>query len=303
MFHIISARPQDRRAALELLFQHLAQAERQARVGNAERLLDAGQLDPQGIFTACDETGLRGVLVAVPLAGAGGLIWPPQTAPAANKDVADKLIVAAKDWLRRRGAKLAQTLLAPEEATLAAPLLRSGFVHVTRLEYLRHHLADVCEPGSPCSRFAFQTYQPAIQAIFHETLLRSYEGSLDCPELSETRSIDEIIAGHQAQGQFDPGRWWLAWEGKRAVGVLLVTRAFDEPGWDLSYVGVTPEVRRRGLGRALTQLALRQARDAGAGQLTLAVDLRNLPARNLYAQLGFQPTSQRDVYLTFLTPR
>jgi ribosomal protein S18 acetylase RimI-like enzyme len=43
--------------------------------------------------------------------------------------------------------------------------------------------------------------------------------------------------------------------------------------------------------------ALRAAADAQAGQVTLAVDERNLPARRLYTGLGFESFDERDVYL------
>jgi len=309
MLRIAHSRPEERASALDLLFRHLAEPERQGRVANALRLLDAGHLDPEGIFTVHDEAGLCGVLAATPLAGAGSLIWPPQTvtvAPAHRPDAENRLVEAAKEWLVRRGAKLAQALLAPEENALAGPLLRNGFRRLTRLEYLRRGLTDFPQPPAPSARFTFQPYHTEVQGIFQQTLLRSYEGSLDCPELNEARSIDEIIAGHKAQGEFDAGRWWLAWQHtgpqvrRRPAGVLLSTKVSDEPCWDLSYVGIVPEARRQGLGRALTQLALSQAKDAGASQLTVAVDLRNIPARNLYADLGFVAASQRDVYLAFL---
>src|SRR5262249_43970584 len=154
---------------------------------------------------------------------------------------------------------------------------RAGLRHVTTLHYLRHDLQDLGEPQLP-ARATLQTYDAVDAALFHNTLLRTYEQTLDCPELNGARTIEEIIAGHQAQGEFDARRWWLAAErpeaerpeAVRPAAVLLVTKVFGEAAWDLSYVGVVPQERRRGWGRALTQLALRQARAAQATQLTLA---------------------------------
>ncbi len=68
-------------------------------------------------------------------------------------------------------------------------------------------------------------------------------------------------------------------------------------GWDISYVGVVPEARRQGVGRELTRKALRDAQAAGAARVTLAVDVRNQPARSLYQSLGFELFDQREVYL------
>jgi ribosomal protein S18 acetylase RimI-like enzyme len=68
-------------------------------------------------------------------------------------------------------------------------------------------------------------------------------------------------------------------------------------GWDLAYVGVVPEARRRGFGRELVRKALIEAHQGDARQLTLSVDVRNHPAWDLYASLGFEPYEQREVYL------
>jgi ribosomal protein S18 acetylase RimI-like enzyme len=51
------------------------------------------------------------------------------------------------------------------------------------------------------------------------------------------------------------------------------------------------------VGRALLARAIRAAAAGHAGHLTLAVDERNFPARQLYASLGFEPFDERDVYL------
>ncbi|MFZ8477881.1 GNAT family N-acetyltransferase, partial [Staphylococcus aureus] len=67
--------------------------------------------------------------------------------------------------------------------------------------------------------------------------------------------------------------------------------------WDVSYVGIVPEARRRGFGRELMRKALIEARVAEATQLTLSVDVRNRPAWELYRRLGFEAFEQREVYL------
>src|SRR5206468_2521593 len=113
-------------------------------------------------------------------------------------------------WLRQRGAKVVQTLLAPEEEGLAGPLLRNGFRRVTDLWYMRH------ERGTPLARLdtpvrlTFRPFDEAEPELFQQTLLRTYEDTLDCPEVNGLRTVEEVLAGHRAQGTYDPGRWWLA---------------------------------------------------------------------------------------------
>lgn len=289
-------------AAFQLLFRHLGSAERDTRIANGLRLAATGELTPDGIVVVHGAAGLVGAVVCVPLAGAGGLVWPPGVVEQPGRaEIEDQLVQVGLSWLRGRGIKVAQALLAPAEASRAESLQRNGFRYTTRLQYLRHDLDKLSNTAATIG-FTVQNYHPSLAAVFHETLLRTYEDTLDCPELNGARTVEEIVAGHQAQGEFDPGRWWLARLGDQPVGVLLATKMFDSLAWDLSYVGVVPQARRRGLARALTQLALAQARKAGASQLNVAVDVRNQPARHLYASLGFSATEQRDVYLALLAP-
>jgi mycothiol synthase len=301
MFTITVARPEEWPEAFQLVFAHLDEATRATRVANAQRLAAVGDLDAAGILVARADDRLCGAVVCAPLAGAGGILWPPNTTPGAAADVAEQLVQRALSWLRRKGSKVVQALLAPSERSLAAPLERVGFRHITSLQYLRHDLDNVAAPLQLPPHTSVECYTDTNAAVFHETLLRTYQHTQDCPELNGVRTIDEIIAGHKAQGEFDAGRWWLATTLQRPAGVLLVTKTFDEPAWDLSYVGVIPEARRQGLGRALTQLALREARAAEVSQLTLAVDARNIAAARLYENLGFHATQMRDVFLALLT--
>jgi mycothiol synthase len=292
------AYPQELEAAFRLIFRHAEGAERERRVANAVEMVHQGELEAAGVVVARGGRGLRGALVCLPVAGASGLVWPPQvTAGPDRADLEDQLVRHATAWLRQRGAKLAQALLFPAEVSLAGPLLRNGFRQITRLWYMRHDL-DGKGPDAPADgRLGFRTYGDGDPAQFHETLLRTYEGSQDCPEVNGVRSLAEIIAGHQAQGRHDPRRWWLALDDDHPVGVLLLADVPDYRGWDLSYLGVVPEARRRGIGRRLAVKALREARAADRVQLTLAVDARNRPARDLYRSLGFQAYEERTVYL------
>jgi ribosomal protein S18 acetylase RimI-like enzyme len=229
--------------------------------------------------------------------GASGLVWPPQTRALPDRIVIeDRLVQATATSLRRQGAKLAQALLSADEQTLACSLERNGFEHITSLWYLRH---DLSRPAAflPTGRLKYRTYHEAGRTLFHSILLRTYENTDDCPEVNGVRTIDEIIAGHLAQGRHDPDRWWLAMHDGQPVGVLLVAEVTDTRAWDIAYVGVVPEARHRGYGREMTHMAMEAARATSTEYLTLAVDNRNRAAWNLYQRLGFEPYDQREVYL------
>jgi mycothiol synthase len=295
-----SARPEDWGPAFRLIFSYLPTEERENRCANALRLLQRGELDPQGLFLVRSPTGEQcGALLCTPVPGRSALLWPPGVVKdrrgASPAEQEDALVRHACAWLRQRGVKLVQTLLAPEEMFLAESLLRNGFSTVTRLWYMRHDLHLSVDCLNIPSRLDYQTF--ADDALFRQTLLRTYEGTQDCPEVNGVRNIDEVIEGHRAQGVFDPERWWLVRKGEKPVGVLLMTEMPEGGAWELAYVGVVPDARRRGFGREIVLHALCEARAAGALAVTLSVDARNQPAWNLYRSVGFEPYDQRVVYL------
>ena len=211
--------------------------------------------------------------------------------------VEDQLLAHATGWLQQRGAKLGQALLTPDEKHLGACLVRNGFAHVTRLCYFRHYLDLPIKLLLAKEQLTFQSYRRADKKLFCDVLARTYEGTLDCPEVNGVRSIDEVIVGHQAQGKYDAGRWWLAFAGAVPIGVLLLVEMPEAQYWELAYVGVIPEAHGQGHGRELVRKALFEARAGEAGQLSLSVDERNEPAWNLYQGLGFEPYDEREVYL------
>jgi ribosomal protein S18 acetylase RimI-like enzyme len=238
---------------------------------------------------------------------------------------------AAVEGIQRRGAKVAQALVTADEMGYAAALVACGFRNITQLQYLRHDLQSLPVVAHD---LRLEPYCPANRALFHATLERTYEGTLDCPELDGVRTIDEVIEGHVAQGKFQPDRWWLAFarlsyrqnivsaakaappvtqrewaasvsersasEESVPVGVALAIEMPEGDAWDLSYLGVTPEARGQGIGRVLAAHVLAAASQGGSGAVVLAVDVRNRPALQLYESLGFERTGLREVYLLVL---
>jgi ribosomal protein S18 acetylase RimI-like enzyme len=294
---IATAEPDERTAALKLAFHHLDPETRLARVAGGLELIDSGEMDPAGILVARAGDRVVGAMVAAPVPGAGAAIWPPQIERSVPPAVADDLARRSVEWLRRQGVKLAQALLAPEDAALAEPLLRAGFRNATSLWYLRHDLEFPARLIGGPERLSYTTFAVAGPEPFAAVLARTYEATQDCPEISDARTAAEALSGHMAGG-FDPERWWLApAKGLDPIGLLLVNPAVDGDGWEIAYVGVVPEWRRNGFGRELVLKALLEAKADGQPAVTLAVDARNRPARELYRRLGFEPRESREVLL------
>ena len=82
-------------------------------------------------------------------------------------------------------------------------------------------------------------------------------------------------------------------EGEDAAGFILARRA---PGEDeLLLVAVRPEMRGRGIGKALIEWFFRTASNHGAEKVFLEMRDNN-PAATLYAACGFEPIGRRRAY-------
>ncbi len=292
---IESVRPEEWTAALARALARVPDAHRAARVLHCLHLLETGVLDPRGVLVAWRGSDIAGVQVCAPLAGSVCLFW----LPAADDVCAAPLVQAGLDWSRSIGCKLAQALANPGDLPFTDPLVRQGFRPITQMHQLVCALDQL--PAESPTPLRYQRYRPDLHARFATTLERTYVGTLDCPELNGRRTIEEILAGHRAQGKFHPDFWWLTLDGDVPVGVMLLVEMPDETTWELAYLGIVPEYRRRGLGRAMTLHALHALRARSAGQMLLAVDERNAPALRLYETLGFEEVERNQVLLFFFS--
>jgi [ribosomal protein S18]-alanine N-acetyltransferase len=85
-----------------------------------------------------------------------------------------------------------------------------------------------------------------------------------------------------------------AMAGSDLVGFVLSRLAADQA--EILSIAVAVSHRGRGLARKLLEVHLRRLTTYGAAALFLDVDARNMPARRLYAALGFYEVGRRPSY-------
>lgn len=293
------ATPADLPAACRLLASHRPAPDREPAALRYRDLLTSGEFDPAGLFVARDDGGeLRGAVLVQSLPGALGLAWPPRVEPGRDRQaVEDALVSAACDRLQSRGVKVCQSFAPEPDRDAMAPLARHGFRLITQLAYLRREIDPARDARSPGGfTLAFDRIGPKERKAFGETLLATYEGSLDCPEAAGTRTPDEMLDGFR--GPLSPTGWWhLARHNGEPVGVVLFDPGTEPDALELSYLGLVPAARGRGWGNELVRFAFTRTAAGGHHALTLSVDVRNEPALRLYDRHGFRAFDRRDVYL------
>jgi ribosomal-protein-alanine N-acetyltransferase len=90
------------------------------------------------------------------------------------------------------------------------------------------------------------------------------------------------------------GFGYLAWHGDTPAGFVLARDLGGEV--EILSLGVLPERRRRGVGRALIDSVVAEAERRRAGSLVLEVATENEAARRLYAGIGFVQVGRRPRY-------
>jgi ribosomal protein S18 acetylase RimI-like enzyme len=203
---------------------------------------------------------------------------------------------------------LIQALAEPSEDWAVGALELAGLERIAELAYLSRQLR-LGEARSPQGTDGLVLPQQggswpggitvrrvadarAEDAALHRGLERSYEDTLDCPELAGMRSVRDIVASHRAVGDFDPALWWVVEQGGEPEGCVLVNRCPDQGCCELVYIGLSPRLRGLGLGGALLEAAIASSASLER-ELRCAVDQRNDPARRMYTRLGFVDRGRR----------
>lgn len=302
---IVPCPADDLEAALAVLYRRVSFYLRPRLIAEAVAEVARGEMDLSGLWVARRGGRIVGTLLTQGLAGRAAALWPPEVALRIGRSaVAADLVRTALDDLRRRGFRLAQALVdLASHSRATKDLTLGGLPRVTELVYMARDTATPLESGEDrdARSFDWAPYSDANAADFAEVIQRTYIDSLDMPELDGVRSLDDVLASHQAGGRFDPGRWHLGrLDGEPGAGaILLLSEQVDRAAWELAYLGLTPPARGRGLGRSALRFALELA-GRHCGRLELAVDIRNHPAHRLYQAAGFLPFDRRVVHLATL---
>lgn len=270
------------------------------RAENCRAAFAAGDYDPAGLFVARDELGgLSGVALMQVMPGALGVAWPSRGIDAETEDCVTQ---AAITWLRERGVKVCQAFAS--STTEMAALERNGFRNVTQLVYMQRPV-DLQSGWGGRPRFPVRcrpgTSVLSLEQI--EVLLATHEGTLDCPELNGLRTREEVIHSYFAGNQPNSIWWLTSGEGDRLIGVLLFDQGLAANVLELSYLGVVPALRGRGVGETALGLVNQIAGKCGYQSVSVTVDARNRPALGLYEKHGFVESDRRQVFLAIWSER
>lgn len=253
------------------------------------------QIDLRNMWASIDTAGggVRQVCLGVP--GAGRTLMMFTSQPEDHEQRVELGAVIDATCAGTPGPVLAQALLDHREASMLEAYEAGGFQRLTRLAYLRRPVPQPAEFGTPAwpEDISVQPWQAGDDEEVVATLPRTYEGTLDCPELCPLRDPRDVLASHRATGDWTPDLWWVVRSHGVGQGVMLFNPSPEQGSIELTYFGISPVLRGRGIGQRLLQHGLAQLSERRERSVACAVDERNTPARRLYERLGFRAFDER----------
>ncbi len=195
-----------------------------------------------------------------------------------SQDYLTDLASVAVDTATRQGGQTLRTWI--YNATWPVSLAALGFVPDRELRQLRASI-PLGSPSYPAG-VERRLFRPGVDEDAWLALNNAaFEGH------PENGSWDnEILEDRQAQPWWDPAGIVMAWRSSELVGFCWTKDHGDGVG-EIYIVGVSPDARRLGLGRALTLDGLEVLAEQGCSTGMLYVDAANRPALGMYEELGF----------------
>jgi ribosomal protein S18 acetylase RimI-like enzyme len=206
-------------------------------------------------------------------------------------------------WAFREGSILLQIMTEPADTDRQSFCHNAGFSKLTDLVYLARSCHNHEPPSTLSPDIRWIPYEDQHHALLKSVIAQTYKDSLDCPELENLRSMEDIVIGHKAAGLFDPRWWHILFFQNTPAGVLLLTPLRSGNAMEITYMGLCPAFRKKGLGNTLVRQAIYYTSQSHVDNLILAVDCRNLPAYSLYTGNGFNPFLRRTVLIRPHNPK
>ena len=226
-----------------------------------------------------------------------------------------------------------------------------GFQQIATLDYLTGNAdrTGTADPSSAATHNHLSDHptQVAIELrtvgwdsaesrlAFTQLVESTYQGTLDCPELSRYRTPGETLRGYQTAASFAPDLWFEVLDAhspdNTPIGCLILAKHAESPGnanhgnanpetaasgnrqshetqsdtntshegpvIEIAYMGLLPETRGKGFGRRLVDQAAQVAATLGGTRFILGVDQTNQPARDIYNAKGMTPLLSETVWV------
>ncbi|MFN8855445.1 MAG: GNAT family N-acetyltransferase [Planctomycetaceae bacterium] len=304
MLQVLPADPRTITPALSLLYGRWPDLERNLRVQEALQSVASQKLDLEHLVVACRQgsSAVLGAALAVVRPGREAIVWLPGVAAGESTDgVAGLLLTVLARRLDRAGVVCSVAFVDPHQAEDRKRLAFAGYPGIADLCLMQTEVSSTTAAPSAFTRIPMEIIPWSEQRAgeFARVIEQTQKEGSDCPEVGAFRTGDDVIASHASGAPPEPGLWQVYCRPGEtqpsAILLLGATGRSDE--FEIQYLGVVPEARRRGFARQLLIHARMVSLARGKTRLNVAVESRNLPALSLYTADGFHETRRYAIHL------
>jgi mycothiol synthase len=285
--------------ALALVLTEIAPSHRREIVQSLLKVENPEDLFNEPLIIATRGEELRGAAWGQRQTGNIAMFWPPQLASGETSSTAIQLADVVVRRLDDTAIEMTQSLLTSHDDSSAPILEAVGFSHLADLLYMNCESERFPSAIASTRELEFEAYDGTKRGRLIDIIARTYEKTLDCVGLDGMRSIDDVINGYQGTGTYRASFWQFVRSGGKDVGLLLMAEHTQAKHLELMYMGLAPEVRKRGWGRQIVEHAKWLAGKAHAERIVLAADSKNTPALQMYRAAGFEIWDRRTVFVRF----
>ena len=215
---------------------------------------------------------------------AGGVLEPYR-----GRGIEGDLIATAVEHSAGLGARVLHMQTSSSDVKIHEVLRSAGFENVATYWNMRWDAAAIPSTSLPEG----YTHRAFILGRDEEALTDLQNAAFGdtwgfCPN-----TVDEV-AFRVRMSRSDPEGILLIMDSEIPAAYCWTTRSenrFGSIGW-ISMVGVRPEYRGEGIGRAALAAGMTFLKHKGVEGIELEMDSLNVPARKLYGKLGFRKTSE-----------
>lgn len=308
---------QEQKQAISLMITENDPDAIEREVENIFASVRAGQLDLTHLLIATTGQNILAAQLMVAQRDKTAILWPAAIDPAfQEKELKNShLLESIQEALLKKTILLAkkeacvqiQTTVEQNDTIRSAFYERNGLPAIGEILFMQRPASTSCSADDSNEQASNREQTadslklvPVSEAIsdqfLGELLLGTYIDSADFPELQHDRDATRSLLTHRLQGEYHPDHWFVIKQDETAAGVLFFSWHPDMEQWELTYLGILPEFRGRGIaGKAIGKIFQHPTHKNNA--VFLGVDSRNHYAIRLYESHSFVLLSRQKVHV------
>ncbi len=215
-------------------------------------------------------------------------ISDPSSLSLENREMALEALSSMIENSRDQDYTFLQLMVGPEEIEKIKLANEAGFICGSQIHYMYRSINSRIGIVRIPPGVSWLMYSEKNHKLFADVIERSWIDSLDCPGMTGYRTVEQTIESYKSAGVFTRTFWSMILIDDNPAGVCLLSPLGSGQSIELTYTGVVPEARGKGLGKIMLNRAISLSAIDGYKIMTLAVDDKNLYAMDLYEKSGFK---------------